>query len=41
MIANAPPLLCERGTIYNANRARRAEGDPRESTLSSGVPTVS
>ena len=39
MIANAPPPPAREG--HSANRARRAEGDPRESTLSSGATMAS
>ena len=35
MIANAPPPPAREGN--SANRIRRAEGDPRESTLASGA----
>ena len=37
-IEHAPPPAREG---HNANRARHAEGDPRESTLPSGSPTAS
>jgi hypothetical protein len=39
IMANEPPLQRGRGTMQTGQR--RAEGDPRESTLASGAPTAS